>query len=148
MGRMQREKGKRFERRLARELRLRWPDALVRRASQAERAFNPDVFVEGGPDLLSSLWLEMHDARKPIVVKKLAQAERDALEKSRHAIDSAHVPVVVWHRLGERSIQVTMRSWAFAWLAYGESHPESRYVVTMDLGSFLRMVESAIARRS
>jgi hypothetical protein len=47
MGLMQREKGKRFEREIAMVIRTRWPLVLVRRASQAERADNPDVFVPG-----------------------------------------------------------------------------------------------------
>ncbi len=145
MGLMQRRKGRAFEQKIAREFRLRWPDALVRRASQAERAYEPDVFIENGPQLLSSLWLEMHDARNPTPKAKLEQAERDvhAMAVARCAV---RLPVVVWHKLGERSIQVTMRSWAFAWLAYNESHPESRYVVTMDLGSFMNLIESAARR--
>jgi hypothetical protein len=57
--------------------------------------------------------------------------------------DRRDVPIVIWHKLGERSIQVTMRSWAFAWLAYGESHPDSQFVVSMDFGSFMRLVEGA-----
>jgi|ERR1051326_1569022 hypothetical protein len=146
MGLKSRRKGKVFERKIARAFREKWPDALVRRASQAERAHNPDVFVEGGPPLLSSLWMEMHDAATPLVAKKLAQAERDSLERSSFAADSAHVPVVIWHKLGERSIQVTMRSWAFAWLAYDESHPDSQIIVTLDFASFMRLVETAAKR--
>jgi len=150
MGKKSRTKGKAFERRIARALRERWPDALVRRSSQAECAYNADVFIEGGPALLSSLWLELHDARKPIVAKKLAQAERDVVNQATartYAMTSC-VPIVVWHKLGERSIQVTMRSWSFAWLAYGESHPSSMFVVTLDFRSFVRLLEGAIARES
>lgn len=147
MGLKSRNKGKAFERKIARALRDLWPDALVRRSSQAERAYNADVFVEGGPKLLSQLWLEMHDARKPVALNKLIQAERDV--RGLVVTDRAScVPVVIWHKLGEQSIQATMRSWAFAWLAYGESFPESQFVVTMDFRSFLRMVESAIVRGS
>lgn len=145
MGLLSRTKGKTFERKIAREFRLRWPDALVRRASQAERADNPDVFIQHGPPLLSSLWLEMHDARNPTPTKKLAQAELDVLTASEYG-HAAHLPIVIWHKLSERSIQVTMRSWAFAWLAYEQSYPESQYVVTMDLDSFLRILESAATR--
>lgn len=143
MGLISRRKGRAFEQRIAREFRQRWPEALVRRASQAERADNPDVFIEGGAPLLSSLWLEMHDARNPIVVKKLAQAERDVRDLH---VPRSCVPIVIWHKLGERSIQVTMRSWAFAWFAYDEAHPDSEYVVTMDFGSFMRLIESAALR--
>lgn len=145
MGLMQRRKGRAFEQRIARAFRERWPDAIVRRASQAERAFNSDVFVEGGPQLLSQLWLEAHDAKNPIVQKKLEQAERDVERCDRSRVSS---PIVIWHKLGERSIQATMRSSTFTALAYGESHPGSRFVVTTDFGSFMRLVEGAIARAS
>lgn len=141
MGLKSRTKGKVFERKIARAFRERWPEAIVRRSSQAERAFNSDVFIEGGPPLLSMLWLEMHDARNPIVTKKLKQAERDLRDLARSA-----APIVIWHKLGERSIQVTMRSWTFAFLAYGESHPSSQFVVTLDFSSFVRLVEGAIER--
>lgn len=143
MGLKSRIKGKTFERKIARALRERWPDALVRRSSQAERAYNADVFVEGGPPLLSQLWLELHDAKNPIVRKKLEQAERDVRVSGR-----SQAPIVIWHKLGERSIQVTMRSWAFAFLVYDESHPDSQFVVTTDFGSFVRILEGAIARAS
>jgi len=145
MGKLSRTKGKVFERKIAGAIRTIWPGALVRRSSQAERAYNSDVFVQGGPPLLSTLWLEIHDARNPIVLKKLFQAERDVVSLPR-GYEQSFVPVVIWHKLGERSIQVTMRSWAFAWLAYDESFPDSQFVVTMDFRSFLRMVDSAIAR--
>lgn len=142
MGMLSRTKGKTFERKIAREFRLRWPDALVRRASQAERAYESDVYVTNGPPLLSALWLEMHDAAAPVPAKKLAQAERDVAANDQLL---PRIPVVIWHKLGERSIQVTMRSWAFAWLAYNENRADSQIVVTMDLTSFLQLVEKAAA---
>jgi hypothetical protein len=124
MGRMQREKGKRFERDIATVLRERWPDALVRRASQAERADNPDVFAEGGPRVLERLWLELQDARKPRPLDKLVQAEEDAArwyeKRTRDEglqLGARRYPVVVWHRLAERGIQVTTRLWVLAELA-------------------------------
>ena len=113
MGRMQREKGKRYERHIAAELRTFWPETIVRRASQAERADNPDVFIEGGPRLLSRLWLELHDARNPSPLSKLEQAERDvdAYQAGRRVGDRERLPVVIWHRIGERQSQVTTRLW-------------------------------------
>src|SRR5690349_6206714 len=110
MGLMQRRKGRAFERKIARALRERWPDATVRRSSQADRAYQADVFIENGPPLLSQLWLELHDAQSPNARKKLEQAERDVEARG----DIAGLPIVIWHRLGERSIQASMRLWTLA----------------------------------
>ena len=151
MGRMQREKGKRFERDVAALLRERWPDALVRRASQAERADNPDVFAEGGPRVLERLWLELQDARQPRPLDKLVQAERDATtwyEKRalEGGVAARRYPVVIWHRLAERGIQVTTRLWVFAELALevrGERFTRGAHgaeVVTLSLQDFLGLL--------
>ncbi len=113
MGLMQRVKGKRYERSIANVLRRHWPSAIVRRASQAERADNPDVFVEGGPTLLADLWIEAQDARTPTPIAKLQQAERDIeswLRRRPHTIVN-RMPVVIWHRTGERTSNVTTRLW-------------------------------------
>lgn len=144
MGMLSKRKGKSFEQRIARQLRERWPDALVRRSSQAERAYNADVFCEGGPSMLSALWLELHDARKPIVKSKLEQAERDVITLG---LEAKRSPIVIWHKLGERTIQATMRLYMLAWLAYGEAD-DSPEMVTMDLLSFFRLVETASSRRA
>src|SRR5690348_17139606 len=102
---MQREKGKRFERQIAAVLRGVWPDAVVRRASQAERADNPDVFVEGGPALLRRLWLELQDAAQPTPALKLAQANGDRREwEHKRPGEPERYPVVIWHKLGARTI--------------------------------------------
>lgn len=116
MGLMSRRKGRAFEQRIARIFRERWPDAVVRRSSQAERAHESDVFIAGGPRVLSKLWLECQDARNPTPIAKLEQAEHD----SEHVddceprfLDRTPVPVVIWHRLGAREINVTLREWAY-----------------------------------
>src|SRR5690606_5462339 len=113
--RMQREKGKRFERTIAAELRKHWPAAVIRRASQAERADNPDVFIEGATATLSRLWLELQDARHPTPERKLEQAEDDAnawLSRRLHQPDVLErYPVVIWHRFGERTIYASTRLW-------------------------------------
>ncbi len=145
MGLMQRRKGRAFEQAIARQLRARWPEALVRRASQAERADNPDVFCEGGPRVLARLWLELQDARQPTPAKKIEQAENDAMRWQAHghrALQPTRLPVVIWHRLAERSIQVTTRMWVLLDLVEPRegamrSHQE---VVTLELGEFLDIV--------
>lgn len=113
MGKLSREKGKRFERHIAGVLRTYWPDAVIRRASQAERADNPDVFIEGGPPVLSRLWLELHDARNPVPMAKLEQAEQDITEwlRRRPMALVNRMPIVIWHRTGERISNVTSRLW-------------------------------------
>lgn len=105
----QREKGKTFERKVARILRARWRHALVRRASQAERAHNPDVFVEDGPRVLRRLWLELQDSAHPTPSAKLAQARRDiAADPRRYEIGDRRLPVAVTHHLGSTKILATM----------------------------------------
>lgn len=106
---MQREKGKRYERQIAALLRTVWPDVDVRRSSQAERAYQSDVYISGGPSVLGRLWLECQDARNPTPLAKLEQAERDI---AAHARRDQRVPIVIWHRFGERQSYVTIRLWA------------------------------------
>lgn len=142
MGLMQREKGKRFERAIAAELRTRWPAAIVRRASQAERADNPDVFAEGAP-ALTRLWLELQDARQPTPALKLAQAERDAAAWQARRAGSARWPVVVWHRLGERTTWATLRLGTL--LAVTGSTSPAQAVVTLELGAFLDLLAAEVS---
>lgn len=139
MGLKSRRKGRAFEQKIARELRVRWPDVVVRRASQAERAYEPDVFVQGGPSLFADLWLELHDARNPRVLDKLEQAERDS---------GSREPIVIWHRLGERTIQATMRADVFAWLAYDQVRPEWSTVITVDFESCMQLIDAAARREA
>lgn len=145
MGRMQREKGKRFERQIAAMFRERWPDAVVRRASQADRAHESDVFIEGGPPMLKRLWIECQDARNPTPLAKLEQAEGD--------VGHAHnpnwtntLPVVIWHRLGAREINVTTRAWVFDSVR-SNLHRVSDAVVTLSLGDFLDVLSETTARK-
>jgi hypothetical protein len=146
MGLMQREKGKRFERAIAAELRKRWPDAVVRRSSQAERAYQSDVFIDGGPPLLSRLWLELQDARSPTPMLKLEQAERDCGVQMIESLNGLRLPAVIWHEMGARESHVTMRLLTLDTIRWPTSSPLSirgRFyeVVTMRLGSFLSLLE-------
>lgn len=147
MGLMSREKGKSYERKVADMLRKRWPAVIVRRASQAERADNPDVFVEGNW-VLAKLWLECQDARKPTPRDKLRQAEVDVLSwQHRRGLPVDRVrsrwPVVIWHRLGERTSYATMRVNTLLDIVQPipDAESELREVVTVELDAFLRMLE-------
>jgi hypothetical protein len=138
MGAMQRTKGATFERKIASILRLRWPNATVHRSSQADRAYDSDVVIDGGPEWTRNLWLELQDARHPNPRAKLAQAERDVGHRPR-------CPIVIWHKLSERTIWVTLR-WETMLLLIniGMSDPQlSHPVVTLELSDFLAVVESA-----
>lgn len=146
MGLMQRTKGKVFERAIAAQVRERWPGVIVRRASQAERADNPDVFAEGH-SVLDRLWLELQDAKAPTPIAKLEQAERDveAFHGKRVSGSPRRVPVVVWHKLASRTIWVTARLWVINNLAGWVSGPKAsavgRQVVTLELDDFLDLVD-------
>ena len=144
MGLMQRRKGKAFERKIAALIRSRWPDAVVRRASQADRAHQSDVYLSGGPPVLSRLWLECHDARNPNPIAKLEQADRDVA--AHQAFDFVRLPVVVWHRLGSRQINVTTQLWVLLELAEPDNRDRPQtHAVTMALDDFLDLVDQHAA---
>jgi len=142
MGLMQRTKGKVFERKIAALLRQRWPEAVVRRASQAERAHNPDVFVERGPGWLSGIWLELQDARNPNPRAKLEQAERDIIA----SVDPLRDAIIVWHRLAEHAIWATLRTGAYLRLLRSSGRmieDQHNALVTMEIDDLLDVVEAA-----
>lgn len=95
---MSRRKGRRYEQQVCRLLRAAFPGREVHRASQAERAREPDVSVAGVP-----IWFELEDARDPSPGDKMRQAVRDC------AGTRWPTPVVVWHLTGARRSQATMR---------------------------------------
>jgi hypothetical protein len=146
MSLMSREKGKRFERRIADDLRRALPQATIRRSLQAHRAYEPDVVIEGdAPTLAKRLWLELTDSRAPAPLDKLAQAERDAQGKG-------CLEVVVWHRLGERSVQATMRLGTALALFLPDAPPHLGLLafgapVTLDWDHVLGALEERAARR-
>ena len=112
MGLLSRTKGKVFERKIAQVIRPHFPYVTVRRASQAERAHNPDLFFESEhalPPILDRLWLELEDSATPNPRKKLEQSERDL--RSRFPVTwQSKFPVVVWHLKGSRTIWATARA--------------------------------------
>ena len=141
MSKLSTTKGKDFERKVAAQLRELWPDATIHRSSQADRAYAPDVVIEGdAPQLARRLWLELNDARNPQPLKKLERAERDLKLKS---LDDYRweraLPVVVWHRLGSKSIQATMRMRTMAVLCGGAYDCSGQLVVTCDWEALLAM---------
>ena len=141
MGLMQRQKGKRFERAIATLLRAHFPDAVVRRASQADRAHQSDVYVQSKALLLERLWLECQDARDPNPWAKLMQAERDCAgvmaPRERYL---GRLPVVVWHKLGARSIHVSLRLHTLDEIRGVDPRGPCSGLVTMQFGELLGIV--------
>jgi hypothetical protein len=136
-------KGKVYERQVARFLRTAWPRADVRRTSQADRARNSDVIATESP-LLERLWLELNDARDPNPLAKLQQAERDIDLAAPPSSDvNQRLPVVIWHRICERSHQVTTRLWVVDELRARPGCPGERdaAVVTLDLRAFIELID-------
>lgn len=148
MGGMSTRKGKVYEREVARILRAAWPGADVRRTSQADRAGNSDVVAVGHP-LLERLWLELNDARKPNPLAKLQQAERDvdranARLVGRAPFEQGRLPVVIWHRIRERSHQVTTRLWVVDELRQARfaNAGTEKTIVTLDLDAFIAILKT------
>lgn len=146
MSRMQRTKGKVFERRIARVLAKRFEGVVAKRSSQAERADNADLITYGGPPALARLWLELNDAIAPQPLAKLAQAERDTQVAKKKLGGIERMPVVVWHRIREREVWATCRLEVVRALA-GWPQMAAQvvwpHVVTMTLSDFLDLVETA-----
>ena len=145
----QREKGKVFERKIAAVLRTRWPGAIVRRASQAERAHNPDVFIERGPRILERMWLELQDSAQATPAVKLSQATRDVERDPRTYPPGQHrLPVAITHRLGSRTVEATLNLGDLmdivepSWI-----HAEDGDI-TMPLDTFLAIVQRGAERRT
>jgi hypothetical protein len=138
----QREKGKTFERKIAAMIRARWPGALVRRASQAERAHNPDVFIEGGPRILQRLWLELQDSAHPTPIAKLDQAVRDVASDPRQYARGEHrLPVAITHRLRSQEITATIALHDLCHILHPDAIAvSSRFRVTLGLDALLELV--------
>ncbi len=137
----QREKGKTFERKVAAIIRARWPQALVRRASQAERAHNPDVFVEGGPRILQRLWMELQDSANPTPSAKLEQARRDIAADPRPEIGCYRFPVAVTHKRGSTRIVTTMNVGDMMSIIDLDCQHMESGEMSMDFNLFLDFVE-------
>ena len=102
MGKMQRNKGKRFERLIAKKLREAFPEYSeeIRRSVQSREAEESDVTG------LPGFWVECQDAAKPTPLKKLEQAERDVMVNK---LTGKILPIAVTHKKNTVEIYVTMR---------------------------------------
>ena len=102
MSKMQRDKGKRFERQIARKLRDSFPKyaELIRRSIQSRQAEESDVTG------LPGLWIECQDAANPTPLKKLKQAEHDV--RVAGLVDEL-IPIAVTHKSRTKDIYVTLR---------------------------------------
>jgi hypothetical protein len=102
MGKMQREKGKRFERLIANKLREFFPEhaEIIRRSIQSREAEESDVAG------LPGLWVECQDAITPTPLKKLEQAEGDI---RMNKLESDIIPIAITHKIRAKDIIVTLR---------------------------------------
>jgi hypothetical protein len=147
MGKLSSLKGKTFERRIANVLRKTWQGVDIRRASQADRPYQSDVYAVNGNEVQRRLWIECQDSRKPTPEVKLVQAERDIA--GQHNVDWAaqeatrRLPVVVWHRIGERTSYATTRLWVLD-AVRGVTSPARSEAVTMPLEQFLDVLSGGV----
>jgi hypothetical protein len=137
---MQRNKGKAFERKVAILLRQTFPRATVRRASQAERAFNSDVFCTGA-GLADTIWWELQDARDPTPLEKLKQAEEDIAGLGGD-MASGRIPIVVWHKLRAKIINATMRSSTWLTILGTGTWSAAKTPVTVALDDLLDVLDT------
>ena len=123
----------------------------IRRSSQAERAWDADLIIEGPPPVpqwLLDIWVECEHANDPNPAAKMVQAKRDAGAATLR-LKRQRTPVVVWRRTGERTIWLsTELQFMLELLHAGNDLPPvpghgTGLLVTCRLGEFL----DAIARR-
>lgn len=112
-GKLSRDKGKRYERHVAKIFRERFPGLVARRASQADRAYMPDVVLENLSDAARRAfnpWLECNHAKRPNPAKKYAQA---LLDVGGSSPQFPYTPVVIYRTHGAAWDQVYMRPGSF-----------------------------------
>jgi len=102
MGIMQRNKGKRFERLIAKKFREYFPEFAeeIRRSIQSREAEESDVTG------LPGFWVECQDAIRPTPLKKLEQAERDI---AANKLFGEILPIAITHQKNTKEIYVTLR---------------------------------------
>lgn len=125
LGRRSRNKGKKFELVVRDNLLMFLDDPVfhangastlvIRRSSQAERAWDADLIIEAvnAPQWLLGLWVECEHSNTPDPVAKMAQAIRDASAATLRS-GRQRTPVVVWRRTGERRLWISTHAY---WLA-------------------------------
>jgi hypothetical protein len=141
-------RGKKFERKIAKQLRTYFPEATVRRSLQADRAYDSDLVVEGAqlPRVLCHIWWELNDEREPNPRRKLDQAHRDAaLAEKRRACFL--FPLVIWHKYRSPDIHVTLQLDTLARLLrtqldyLPQASGAGTYPVQLELNHFLSLVK-------
>lgn len=133
-------KGKAFERKIAIAFREVFPEADVHRSSQADRARDSDIVIEGDlPWFVKRLWIEAEDSEKPSPESKMTQAARDVGSRERD-------PVVIWHRKHERAIWVTCRLELLLRLSVAlPMRDQEDPLVTLELVDFLTLLHGRCA---
>jgi hypothetical protein len=132
MSKFSRDKGKRYERKIARALRQRFPELSdeIRRSIQSRQAEESDV--TGLPDF----WLECQDAQTPTPLKKLQQAERDVSVNGLNVI-----PVAITHKTRSKDHSVTMRLPSLMSMLKNNGLENAEVIVTISFADFLELVE-------
>jgi len=143
VGKAQREKGKRFEREWATELRTRFP-AFADQIHRAIQSRGPEAADVLG---LPGFWFECQDSIDPTPLKKLEQAERD---QARSGLDL--VPIAITHRSRSRSIEATLRlgdlqrlagAQRVRMLVLGPGRLAGNLPVTIDASALLDLIAAA-----
>lgn len=162
LGRRSRNKGKKFELVVRDHIGMHLDDPrfhvggvstlVIRRSSQAERAWDADLIIEAtnAPQWMLDLWVECEHANDPDPVAKMVQAIRDASAATLRT-RRQRTPVVVWRRTGERRLWCsTFLSW-FDELLLGErlaipavEHPGHGMLATVELAALLRKLRARL----
>lgn len=111
--------------------------------------------IDGHP-LAERLWVVLEDycTRRPTPEAKLEQAERDVSGLGLRQLpgSGSRLPVVIWHRIRERTHQVTTRLWVLDELRFVSVSPRTLAardcdtIVTLDLGAFVEILKAAVQR--
>jgi hypothetical protein len=111
MGLKSRRKGKSFELVVRSRVQDYFPTITVRRSSQAERAYEADLILEGPtcPPWLSQLWIECEHANQVNALAKLEQGEHDAFEWAKRMGTNSRLPIACTRETGRRVINATTR---------------------------------------
>ncbi len=153
-GRRSRVKGKEFERAVAEQLCMvlfcsRFEGTLViRRSSQAERAYEADLIIEAqhAPSWLLDMWVECENAKVPQTASKMEQSIRDAANATLRT-GRQRTPVVIWREAGTRTFWFTTHhSWLDELLGntISADHPGHGLMVTAELHSVLRKLRARL----
>lgn len=140
IGKLSRERGKIFERKVVNAFKEAFPAATIHRSSQADHAYDSDVTIKGdAPYFVRDLWLECENSMHPTPLKKLAQAERD-VERHRERTGKQRMPVVVWQKKRAKVINVTVALSNLNELCLCRTPTIFETVITLTLEDFLHIL--------